>query len=316
MPASTIVITGASGFIGSTLAERLAARRPDCRIVGIARHPGPLATLVAPNVEWVAGDLLVPDATARWPRRAETVIHLAADKRPRVPPADSSRQVAVNVLGTSVVADYVAAAGARTVIFASSSAVYSGSCRVPFVEDDVPLPLEHLGATKLAAEGLLKARAMAGQFTAVALRLFTTYGPRSSPEQFIPEVIAKLLSADPVARFEYPDAERDFVFVEDVVTAFLAALELAPRAEPFEVFNIGSGQRVSVRVVVEMLQQLLGTQKPVRYAVASPGVMDPCHQADTHRAAARLGWRATVGLEEGLRRTIEALRPQDVAASA
>ncbi|MBI3320979.1 MAG: NAD(P)-dependent oxidoreductase [Candidatus Omnitrophica bacterium] len=306
---ATVVVTGASGFIGSWLSARLAERYPTAHIVGVGRHAGQAAQSRHQHVEFIPCDLLVSDLTRTLPGHADVVIHLAADRRPRVEMSGCSQQVMANVLMTSRLADYALKAKAQALLYASSSAVYSGVSHVPFTEEEVRLPAEHLGATKLAAEGLLKARALAGGLKAMTFRLFTTYGPGSAADQFVPEAMAKLLSPEPVASFLNPDVERDFIFVEDVVRAFLRGLEYLPRAGAYEVFNIGSGKATPVRVVIELLRRVLGSTKPVRYETASTTVVDARHQADIRRAAELLGWQPSVGLEEGLRRTVDTLQP-------
>ncbi len=311
-----IVITGASGFIGSWICEKIVDRYPACQVVGVARTLGHAARITRRNFAFIGGDLLSPDTYTKLPGRIEAVLHLAGDRRPNVPPSEFSHQCRANILATSLVADYAVGAKAKRLLYASSVYVYSGVRRMPFVEDDVPLPSVHLGATKLAGEALLASRARAGQFELLAFRIFTAYGPWSHPSQFIPEVIRKLSEAGPSARFAYPETGRDLVFVEDVAEAFVAGIEAQDVAGGAQVFNVGSGVSTSARRLVEMIARLLNAQKPIEFLQPPviPADEQVSHQADVSKITRELGWQAQTALEDGLRRTVEAVRMKPVVS--
>lgn len=298
----TVLVTGASGFIGSSFAEALADRFASSLVVGTGRSLRNLRP--RPNLEFIACDLLHARLRSVLPGRVDVVAHLAGDRRPHLQPLEFGQQMERNVVMTSAVADYAADAGAAAFLYASSVYVYSDRPTLPFSEDGLGLPVEHLGATKLAAEALLKARSHAGQFRTVALRIFTVYGPRSDPRQFVAEAIRKLTGEGTTAEFGPVDAERDFVFVEDVARAFIAAAEFAPRARPWEVFNVGSGVRTPVRLIVERLARIVGSDKTIRFAETAARSRSAPHQADISHAKRVLGWEPRVDLDEGLRRTV------------
>lgn len=302
-----ILVTGASGFIGSRVAEVVAARWPEATVVGVGRSARPPRPSKLANYEYVSCDLSEAGIEQKLPSRINVVMHLAGDRRTFIPPQEYTRQTMANVVNTSRMADYAAQAGAELFLFASSVYAYSGQTTAPFQEDKLCLPAENLGATKVAAESLLRARAIAGQFKALAFRIFTVYGPGSSAGQFIPQAIAKLGSAEPVAKFGAPDVQRDFVYLDDVAEAFAAGLAFRQRDIQFEAVNIGSGQGTSIREVVQLLAGLMGSRKQITFDPGPQSKADTNHQADIAHAQSLLGWKPAVLLEAGLRRTLEAL---------
>jgi nucleoside-diphosphate-sugar epimerase len=300
-----ILITGAGGFIGSCICRTLVGRFPEAAIVGVTRTPSPSPEPFLQNYESVACDLLEDGFDKKLPAQANVVIHLAGDPRnPRNPDAFTS-QVSANVMMTSRVADYAAKAKADFLIFASSAAIYSGNPRLPFVESEIEFPVDNLGATKLAAESLLKARSLAGQFKVLALRIFTAYGPGARPETFVSQAIAKLRSADPVANFGAAEAKRDFVYVDDVARSVVAGMALRKTNITYEALNIGTGQKTSIRKVVDLLANILGVTKQIEFDTRGGAKANSEHQADLTHTSSLLDWRPQVSLETGLRLTTD-----------
>lgn len=262
-----------------------------------------------PNCDYIECDLLDSNALSKLPKRIDVLVHLAGDGRSFIQPEEYTRQILSNIVVTANVADYATTAQAGLVVFASSGYVYSGNTTVPFREDSITLPAENLGSTKLGAESMLKARAIAGQFKALSLRIFTVFGPGSPPEQFIPEAIVKLTSSDMIAKFRSPDVKRDFVFIDDVVQAFIQSLMLRNTDFTYDVFNIGTGLQTSTKEAVLLVANILGTSKQIEFDSGGrrPNPADTDHQADVMRSRSVLNWQAQVPLDIGLRRTIESM---------
>lgn len=305
-----ILITGAGGFIGSRVTRMVAEDLPDCSVIGVGRTPASLAGVSSPNYEYFAADLLNPASFKTLPRKVDVVMHLAGDGKSFHPPERCTPQVFSNVVATSHLADYAAFAKARLLIFASSVYVYSGNAGPPFCEDSVGLPGENLGATKLAAEVLLKTRALAGQFKAVSLRIFTVYGPGAQPQQFIPQAVEKLVAQGIPARFGAPDRKRDFIYVDDVARAFVKSVSLDEREFVFEALNVGTGVPTSIQEIVRLLAKLLGSEKEISFS-AQGGPNHPAdtdHQADLRRTRSVIHWEPKVLLEEGLRLTLKSIK--------
>lgn len=302
-----ILVTGASGFIGSRVVETLSGKYPGAVISGVGRNKSPFST-DPPNYKHIECDLLDGDMQEKLPGEVDVVIHLAGDRRTFVKPEDLSVQARSNILMTSSMADYAAAAKAKLFLYSSSVYVYSGNKTIPFREEPLTIPGENLGATKLASEALLKARAVAGQFKAASFRMGTVYGPRSGATQFIPQAIKKLKSAEPSAAFGAGDVKRDFVFVDDVAEAFAAAADILLEKDfNYEALNIGTGKAVSIREVVRVLAGEIGTEKKIEFSIpAGEGnKADTDHQLDLTRVRSVLGWQPVYSLAEGLRQTIK-----------
>jgi nucleoside-diphosphate-sugar epimerase len=276
-----ILVTGAAGFIGSHVVDRLAAdERRDVRAVD--RVDADLATAdLDPLLDGV-----------------DVVIHLAA--RPGVRPSwdEFESYVADNVVGTERL---LAAAGrAGTVerfVYASSSSVYGNATGYPTTEDALPAPVSPYGVTKLAGEHLCRAFDVA----VVVLRYFTVYGPRQRPDMAFHRMIAAALGDGPPFPL-YGDGSqvRDFTYVDDVVTATLAAAQDAVTGT----FNVAGGSSTSVAEVLDVVGRLTGTPVPVDRRPAQPGDVRRTG-GSTDRITAALGWRPTVDLETGLAEQIE-----------
>jgi UDP-glucose 4-epimerase len=306
-----IVITGASGFIGSKVSQFLAEEFPDSLILGIGRSVSPSTKPGNPNFRYVSCDLLAGKFQDSLPEKTDVVIHLAGDRRTFVKHDEFTLQMRSNVEMTNAMADYAYMARAKLFLYASTVYVYSGNAAPPFKEDFVDIPSDNLGATKLASESLLKARAVAGQFKAVSFRIGTVYGPGSSHEQFIPQAIAKLSSHEPIAKFGPADIKRDFVYIDDVARAYVKALKtMIDKDFDYEALNVGTDRSTSIREVVQIVSDSVGTGKQIEFNTFKNvgSKADTDHQLDLTRTGSVLGWRPEVSLEEGLQRTIQSFK--------
>lgn len=304
----TILVTGASGFIGSWVVSLLADQLPEGFIIGTGRRAAFPLELAVSNFQYIPCDLTSFPEMKRWlPAGINVVMHLAGDGRTFVTAEESAKQVQANVLVTSNVIDYALSAKTELFMQASSVYVYSGNTAAPFKEDEISVPVENLGATKIAAEALAKARAVAGCFRALSFRIFTAYGPRSRESQLIPQAIKKLQSPGKTVQFGPGDVKRDFVYVEDVAAGFLAGLGFLSQPRTYEALNVGSGVSTSVKEVIFLLAELLGVDKRIEFTGQgrAPSEADRDHQADLQRIQSVLNWKPIVSLKEGLRRTIQ-----------
>lgn len=300
-----ILVTGASGFIGSRVVETLSKKFSDAVISGAGRSS--FSPTGLPNYTYIECDLMDSELLKKLPDEIDVVIHLAGDRRTFVKPDELSMQAVSNILMTSKLADYAVSAKVKLFLYSSSVYIYSGNETIPFREDSLTLPGENLGATKLASEALLKARAVSGQFRAASFRMSTVFGPRSGDTQFIPQAIMKLKSPGPVAKFGAGDVKRDFVFVDDVANAFVAAVSvLLEKDFDYEALNVGSGKAVSIRDVVKVLAEELGAEKDIEFSVpaGTGNKADTDHQLDLTRIRSVLGWQPEYSLVDGLRQMI------------
>ncbi len=307
MTSLKIVVTGASGFIGSQVSLNLARKFPNFSVIGIGRRNILVDNLDFQNYEYVTCDLMNVEMHKCLPSSVDVLIHLAGDRRTFVKLDDYSPQAVSNIMMTSRVADYAFLAKAKLFIYSSSVYVYSGNSTLPFKEDSFDIPGENLGATKLASESLLKARAVAGQFKALSFRIGTVYGPGASRRQFIPQAIIKLSSPDPVAKFGKGDVKRDFIFIDDVVRAFTSGLKLLEKNFTYNAMNVGTNVPTSIREVVQILADLLGSKKQIKFSKINKAAnkADTDHQLDISMIHSVLKWQPEVSLREGLHKTIK-----------
>jgi nucleoside-diphosphate-sugar epimerase len=270
-----ILVTGAAGFIGSHVADRLGGEGHEVRAVD--RPDADLATAdLDPLLDGV-----------------DTVIHLAA--RPGVRPSwdEFESYVADNVVGTERLLAAVARSGrVERFVYASSSSVYGNATTHPTTEDALPAPVSPYGVTKLAGEHLCGAF----DVPVVVLRYFTVYGPGQRPDMAFHRMIAAALGDGPAFPL-YGDgsAVRDFTYVDDVVDATIAAAHGSVTGT----FNVAGGTSTSVGEVLDLVGRLTGTPVPVDRRPAQPGDVRRTG-GSTDRLTAALGWRPTVDLETGL----------------
>lgn len=309
------VVTGGAGFIGSHLVEALVAE--GWRVGVVDDLSSGSASRVPPEAELVAADVRSPQARDFVVRfRPHAVAHLAAQVSVARSVGDPVLDADVNVVGTIAILLASREAGVRRVVFASSAAVYGAPAYLPIDEGHPTRPLSPYGISKLAGEHYVRVLAEAWGAGWVVLRYANVYGPRQDAQG---EAGVVAVFADRVVRGEgalpvHGDGlqTRDFVYVGDVAEATLRAMTLDAAAG--RILNVGTGQETSVLELAEAIWRAAGRQGPlpVEHQPARPG--DIRHsRLDVRQAADGLGWRASVGLEEGLRRTLGAMSRREAS---
>lgn len=310
-----VLITGGAGFIGHHLA--IAWRRRGAEVVLLDN----LRTGKRENVDAIrreVGDAQLtlveesvtdPEAVARAMDGCSIVHHLAAQvsvpesvERPR-------ECVDINVNGTLNVLDAARAHGVSRVVFSSSAAVYGDDPRSPKTEDMTPAPKSPYGITKLDGELYLRMYAELHGVPAVSLRYFNVFGPRQDPKSVyaaaVPIFIERALKGAPITIFGDGSATRDFVFVEDVCQANILAAT-SPSAGRGEVFNVAQGGIVTVGELAATVRRITGSASEIVHAAERPG--DIKHsRASIAKITGALGFAASVGLDEGLARSVAAV---------
>lgn len=302
------VVTGAAGFIGSHLVEALLQR--GAAVLGVDRRSPRDNAMAAENLgsvlghpgfRLVKGDL-VTDEVKPWVDGADTVFHLAAVPGVRPSWGDGfGDYVACNVLATQRLLDACVSSRVRRLVLASSSSVYGDAMgRGPLHEECLTAPLSPYGVTKLAAERLALAYALApaSPTSVVALRYFTVYGPRQRPDMAIGRMLRAVLTGQPLRLYGDGRQRRDFTFVADAVTATIAAATAEATAEAF---NIGGGDSVSVLDVLSRIADITGAEVPVHDDTHQPGDVQVT-EADLTKARELLGYEPSVTLTEGIER--------------
>jgi UDP-glucose 4-epimerase len=304
-----VLVTGGAGFIGSNLIRALQERGDDVRVLDNF-STGFRANLEGLDLEIVEGELRSYERVHNAVRGTEVVYHLGALGSVPRSVQDPLTSNAVNVEGTLNVLLAARDEGIRRVVFASSTSVYGTEATLPTREDERLDPVSPYGAAKLAAERYCAAFSRVYEaFETVVLRYFNVYGPRQSPfSQYaavIPLFIAALAAGEPITVHGDGEQSRDFTYVEDAVTATLAAGEASGASG--RAFNVAGGKPVSVNEVADTIGRLLGKPVERRLAPLRPGdIRDSYAELTASREA--LGYEPKVELEEGLRRTIEFLQ--------
>ena len=298
------LVTGAAGFIGSTLAEQLLADGAD--VVGLDSftdyYPRSfkernLSTAKRhPSFRFVESRIQDADLRSLLADRTH-VFHLAAQAGVRKSwGRDFSVYTTNNVEATQVLLEACVGLTLERVVYSSSSSVYGDTVPLPMREDALPQPVSPYGVTKLAAEQLCYLYYVNERVPTVSLRYFTVYGPRQRPDMGFHKFLRATLLDQPITVYGDGEQTRDFTFVHDAVAANVAA---AARGVPGRVYNIGGGSRVSINHVLEMIGRVSGRKPRVTVDPAQKGDMRHTY-ADTSLARADLGFVPKVGLEEGL----------------
>lgn len=318
-----VVLTGAAGFIGSHLAERLLSRGDE--VIGFDNFDSAYARQIKQeNLEIVAragarfsfveGDVRDEAAFDRcFAREApDVVFHLAALAGVRPSMLDAGRYVDVNLTGTQRVLDLCVRRDVKRFVFASSSSVYGHGSRLPFREADPCLePLSPYAATKRAGELLCFTAHHLSGLSVTNLRFFTVYGPRQRPDLAIYKFTKKLLAGEPLPLFGDGESSRDYTWVGDIVEGCVAALDqlaATDLASPrFRTYNLGGTQATSLARMVALLEGAVGRQAHIERLPAQPGDMART-LADVSLAARELGYAPRVSIEEGIDRFVRWFR--------
>jgi nucleoside-diphosphate-sugar epimerase len=298
------LVTGAAGFIGSTLCERLVAQGAD--VVGIdcftdyypraIKERNLCALTGTRGFRFVESRIQDADLATLVADRTH-VFHLAAQAGVRKSwGRDFEIYTVNNIEATQVLLEACAKTKIDKLVYASSSSVYGDNTAMPMREDMMVQPVSPYGVTKLAAEQLCYLYHANYGLPTVSLRYFTVYGPRQRPDMGFHKFLRATIRGEPITVYGDGEQTRDFTFVHDAVSATIAA---GTRGVPPRVYNVGGGSRVTVNQVLEMIGRVSGRRPLVTVDSAQKGDMRHTF-ADTWLARTDLGFVPTVGLEDGL----------------
>ncbi len=306
-----IVVTGASGFLGSHLVEHLVTHGARVRafIHYNSRNDRGLLELVDETilgeVEVVTGDLQDQEAVRLALKGCEIVFHLGALVAIPYSYLHPLNFVQTNILGTTHVLNAALAHGVGRLVHTSTSEAYGTAQYQPMDEKHPLVAQSPYAASKIAADKLAESYYLSFGLPVATIRPFNAYGPRQSARAVIPTIIAQALSQD-VIRLGATSPRRDFTYVSDTIEGFLRIAECDPAIG--QVVNLGCGQAVPISDIVAQVGAILGRPLSI---LPEPNRLRPTHSevrllvADNHKAATLLGWQPTVSLEEGLRKTLD-----------
>lgn len=307
-----ILVTGAAGFIGSSLVDRLLAEGHE--VVGLdnfdafydaaVKRRNIESALKNPAFEMVEGDICdAPLLEALFARtRPDRICHLAAlaGVRPSIErPADYQK---VNIEGTNNLLERCRLDGIRHFIFASSSSVYGERTEVPFRETDrVDHPISPYAATKKAGELLCHTYHHLFDINVHCLRFFTVYGPRQRPDLAIHKFTRLIESGQPIQMFGDGTSSRDYTYIDDIVDGVVASIE---RCSGYGIYNLGESHPVTLTEMIDTIASALGKTPAIERLPMQPGDVSRTY-ADVSRSREALGYDPHTAFDEGVRRFVE-----------
>ena len=305
----TVLVTGGGGFIGSRLCERLV--QSDATVRAFVRYTsraeiGLLRFLepdILKKVEIIRGDLRDFSAVEQASRGVDIVFHLGALISIPYSYVHPVETVQTNVLGTLNILEACRKSGAK-LVHTSTSEVYGTALRVPIDEDHPLQGQSPYSASKIGADKLVESYFRSFGLPTVTVRPFNTYGPGQSTRAVIPTIVTQALAGG-VVRLGNLDAIRDFTYLDDTVEGFL----LTAQADTWngETYNLGSGEEISIGAIAALIFRLMGKQAEIQLEKnrLRPEKSEVLRLiSDNRKAKLELGWQPTVGMEEGLQRTI------------
>jgi UDP-glucose 4-epimerase len=297
------LVTGAAGFIGSHLVDRLLST--GARVTGVdvftefydvslkrenlaGAQGSPRFRLL--ELDLGADDLAVlPDVTVVFHQAAQAGVRASWGR-------EFGTYVHHNILATQRLLERYRAAKLERFVYASSSSVYGEAERYPTSEDALPRPISPYGVTKLAGEHLTMLYGRRDALPVTALRYFTVYGPRQRPDMAFHRFCRALLNDEPITLYGDGRQSRDFTFVDDAIEANLRAWR---EAAPQSVYNVGGGSQVEVLEAIAILERALGAKAKLKFEPRAAG--DPLRtRADATRIERELGFKPATPIEQGL----------------
>ena len=307
-------VSGAAGFIGSHLTERLL--KEGWTVTGVDNFdefydPGIKRRNLAgclsnPSFRLMEADIRDQNAMQEAiSADTDVIVHLAARAGVRPSIAEPLLYMDVNINGTVVLLETARKRGVGRFIFASSSSVYGNNRKVPFSEDDnVDFPISPYAASKKAGELICHTYHHLVGIAINCLRFFTVYGPRQRPDLAIHKFARLIEAGKPIPVYGDGTMMRDFTYIDDIINGVMAAIE---RCTDYEIFNLGESQPISVNNLISELETAMGKKAIRESRPLQPGDVDRTY-ADVAKARVQLGYRPSTDIQTGLARFVEWLR--------
>jgi UDP-glucuronate 4-epimerase len=325
-----ILITGAAGFIGSTLALRLLARGDS--VVGIDN----LNDYYDVTLKQARLDRLAPDGRFAFQRldiadrdgmaelfqrqRFDAVVHLAAQAGVRYSIENPASYIDANLVGFGNILEGCRHSKVGHLVFASSSSVYGANTKQPFSEhDNVDHPISLYAATKKANELMAHTYAHLYDLACTGLRFFTVYGPWGRPDMALFKFTKGILEGTPIPVFNNGNMIRDFTYIDDIVEGVVRVVDRLPQTDPnwtgdhpdparsyarYRVFNIGNSNPVQLMRYIELIEESVGKKAVIDFLPMQPGDVAST-VADTTELQQAVGYAPSTRVEEGVPRFVE-----------
>jgi UDP-glucuronate 4-epimerase len=310
------LVTGAAGFIGSHLSERLL--RDGWTVTGVDNFDtfydprvkrGNIAGCRSnPNFRLVEADIRDKAALEKAIEAdTDVIVHLAARAGVRPSIAEPVLYMDVNINGTVALLEVARQRQIGRFIFASSSSVYGNNEKVPFAEEDnVDFPISPYAATKKAGELICHTYHHLYGIAINCLRFFTVYGPRQRPDLAIHKFARLIEAGEPIPVFGDGTMMRDFTYIDDIIDGVMAAVH---QCADYQIYNLGESQPISVTDLITELENALGKKALRKYLPPQPGDVERTY-ADVTKAEVQLGYRPSTSIQAGLARFVAWFRAQ------
>ncbi|UCC99126.1 MAG: GDP-mannose 4,6-dehydratase [Phycisphaerales bacterium] len=314
MPDRKALVTGAAGFIGSHLCERLLGQ--GWAIIGVdnfddfydskIKRDNISECLKNENFRLVEADIRDSAAMDKAVGDGvEVMVHLAAKAGVRPSIAEPMLYADVNVNGTVVLLESAKAHKVDKFLFASSSSVYGNNEKVPFSEDDnVDFPISPYAATKKAGELLCHTYHHLCGISVTCLRFFTVYGPRQRPDLAIHKFARLIEGGKPICVFGDGSMMRDFTYIDDIIDGTVAAID---KCDDFNIYNLGESEPMTVNDLIAEIEKALGRKALKEHLPPQPGDVRRTY-ADITRASREIGYNPSTNIKTGLARFVAWLR--------
>ncbi|MBK8483311.1 MAG: GDP-mannose 4,6-dehydratase [Saprospiraceae bacterium] len=308
-----ILVTGAAGFIGSHVCERLLKQGHE--VIGIDNFDTFYSLEIKEqNIQYLNTQsnfklyrIDIRNVEALYEvfsnNQIQAIIHLAAKAGVRPSILQVHDYMEVNVLGLTNLLELCKTFQVMRFIFASSSSVYGNQRKTPFEEtDDVSFPISPYAASKRSGELICYSYHHLHAIKIACMRLFTVYGPRQRPDLAIHKFIELAMRNEQIELYGIGDTMRDYTFVSDIVSG-IEAITMQPDLE-FEIFNLGNGNPISLVDMVRGLEVALDKKIPIKYIEKQAGDVDQTH-ASIQKAADYFGYKPQVSFEQGIKQFVD-----------
>lgn len=312
----TYFITGAAGFIGSSLSEKLL--KEGNKVVGIdnfcnfydpqLKENNIKELIKNSNFKLYRNDIRDKEAIKKVfdENNIDIVMHLAAMAGVRPSIENPVLYQEVNCVGTQNILEEMKAHNVKSLVMASSSSVYGNCKEVPFREDMVvDFAISPYAATKKANEVMAHVYHKLFDMNVIMLRFFTVYGPKQRPDLAINKFTRLMLKGEEIPMFGDGTTSRDYTYIDDIVDGIIKSCEYAMNNENvYEILNLGNSSPVSLKEMINTIGQALGIQPKIKQLPMQPGDVDRTY-ADVSKAKKLIGYEPKVSFEEGIKNFVE-----------
>ena len=308
-----ILITGAAGFIGSHLSEKLLELGH--QVIGIdnfdpfyarnIKEDNLKIALKNPLFSFHELDITSTSDFEKWPDKIDIVVHLAAKAGVRPSIENPEAYLKTNIIGTLNVLEYMRKIDCYNLVFASSSSVYGNNTKIPFEESDpADHPISPYAASKKSCELLLYNYHKLYQFNCINLRFFTVFGPRQRPDLAIHKFLKKISDNQPIEVYGQGDTARDYTYVDDTISGIVEAINRVHSNQTvFETINLGNNTPVSLNALIQKIENHLGLKAQIKHLPLQDGDVDITYSS-IDKAKKLLNYNPATSMDEGLKKFI------------